>query len=169
MAKRGLSESEVLALRPVRLAEWSEAVPAPESERGADSEPGAGAARETGGGTGDLPAAAAAPPLEAAEAAGRVTLERPLPPVRGLRSLLARISALTGVKRVRLDEHGSYLWRRIDGERTVDELAEALSQEFGEAVEPAGERVALFLRSLDREHLVELRDAGGAQVKLGRV
>jgi|GEM_PF-1271268 len=167
MAKRGLSESEVLALRPVRLAEWSESGPeeaskgeapnrveeasGPNEDSASDAAPG-GAAR--GAGTGP---------------ASRVMIERPMPPVRGLRSLLARISALTGAKRLRLDERGSFLWRRIDGDRTAEELAEALREAFGEAVEPAGERVARFLYNLDREQLIELRDTTGAQVKLGHL
>jgi hypothetical protein len=138
MAKRGLSEDEVLALRPVRLAEWSE------NEAEAEA-------------------------AESAGEAGRVTLTRPLPAVHGLGSLFRRISALTGAKRLRLDEPGSFLWRRIDGDRTAEELADALREAFGDAVEPAGERVARFLYNLDREQLVELRDAAGAQVKLGHL
>lgn len=165
MARPGMSEGEVLALRPVRLAEWSESDAGPESGTGSGTgEPAVGDSPAT------APAPAGAnPPAATAEVSARVTLERPLPPVRGVRSLFARISAMTGAKRLRLDEPGSFLWRRIDGERTAGELAAALSEAFGDAVEPAGERVARFLYNLDREQLVELRDASGAQVKLGRL
>lgn len=164
MARRGMSEEEVLALRPVRLAEWSES----ESESGTETGSGTGEA------TGERPAAeearaAGGPPEATAEASARVTLQRPLPPVRGVRSLFARISALTGARRLRLDEPGSFLWRQMDGERTAEELAAALREAFGEAVEPAGERVGRFLYNLDREQLIELRDGSGAQVKLARL
>lgn len=108
---------------------------------------------------------------------GRVVIERPLPPVRGLRSLLQRISALTGVRRLRLDERGSFVWLRIDGERTVGEIADDLlhgGPDTGDGAgglrEEAGERarrsVALFLHALAREGLVELRDPSGAPVRL---
>ncbi len=135
-----LAREEVLELRPVRLAEWAE-----RSE-------GREAVAEDGPEGGE----------------SRVVVERPLPPVRGVRGLVQRISALTGVRRVRLDERGSFVWRRIDGELTVAELARELAREFGAEVEPADQRVALLLRSLDRERFVELRDPSGAPVKLGR-
>jgi len=163
MAKRGLSESEVLALRPVRLAEWSESGPEEASKSEAPDRV------EEASGPNEDSASDAAPGGAGTEPASRVMIERPMPPVRGLRSLLARISALTGAKRLRLDERGSFLWRRIDGDRTAEELAEALREAFGEAVEPAGERVARFLYNLDREQLIELRDTTGAQVKLGHL
>jgi hypothetical protein len=137
--RKGLGQAEVLALRPVRLAEWTEEESA--SEPGSDAE------------TGERQ---------------RVVIERPLPPVRGLRGLVQRVSALTGVRRVRLDERGSFVWRQIDGERTVAEIARELGAEFGAEVEPADERVALLLRSLDRERFVELRSPAGDPVKLGR-
>jgi hypothetical protein len=141
---KGLARGEVLELRPVRLAEWSEPDPDPGKEPGAEPETGETGERQ------------------------RVVIERPLPPVRGLRSLVQRVSALTGVRRVRLDARGSFVWRRIDGERTVADLARDLAAEFGAEVEPADERVALLLRSLDRERFVELRGPAGEPVKLGR-
>lgn len=144
---KGLAREEVLELRPVRLAEWTER-PGERSAAGEDA------------GDGDGPSTAGEP---------RVVIERPLPPVRGLRGLVQRVSALTGVRRVRLDERGSFVWRRIDGERTVAELARELGRAFGAEVEPADERVALLLRSLDRERFVELRSPSGAPVKLGRI
>lgn len=142
---KGLEREEVLELRPVRLAEWTDRSG---GRSGAGTSDGAGSS-----GAGEP----------------RVVIERPLPPVRGFRGLIQRVSALTGVRRVRLDERGSFVWRRIDGERTVAELARDLAGEFGAEVEPADERVALLLRSLDRERFVELRDPSGAPVKLGRV
>lgn len=54
-------------------------------------------------------------------------------------------------RRWRLDELGSFCWRRLDGERTVGELADELRAEYGETVEPAEERVGRFLHVLVRE------------------
>jgi hypothetical protein len=88
------------------------------------------------------------------EADGRAWVERPLPPVRGLRGLVLRLSFLTGAKRLRLDDLGSAVWSRLDGEATVGEVCEAVREEFGERCEPAEERLRTFLGILRREHLV---------------
>lgn len=81
-----------------------------------------------------------------------------MPPGRGLRGLLLRISALTGVKNLRLDELGAFVWRRLDGEASAAEIARALREEIGaERVgdsEAAEERVERFLTLLRREGLV---------------
>jgi hypothetical protein len=87
------------------------------------------------------------------EEADRVVVERPLPPVRGVRSLFRRLSFLTGVKRLRLDELGSAVWRRLDG-RSVGEVVDGLREEFGERCEPAEGRLQLYVGILRRERLI---------------
>lgn len=52
--------------------------------------------------------------------------------------------------RLRLDEYGSCVWRHIDGVRTVYEIALALREKFGEAVEPVFDRLGLFISLLHR-------------------
>jgi len=52
------------------------------------------------------------------------------------------------VSRIDLDEVGSFLWRRMDGNRTVADLAQALRAEFGDRAEPLYERLAVFLQCL---------------------
>ena len=47
------------------------------------------------------------------------------------------------VSHIKLDEYGSVLWLRIDGEKSVGALAEALREEYGEAAEP------LYLRGYE--------------------
>jgi len=114
----------------------------------------------------------------------RVVVERPLPVVRSISGLLQRISALTGVRRLRLDGPGSFVWRRMDGSRTVGELAaelgarlepgpggpvpalaaeasgeapqEAFQEAPQEAPQEAEERVVRFVVLLRREDLVGL-------------
>jgi hypothetical protein len=56
--------------------------------------------------------------------------------------------------RIKLDEVGSYVWLRLDGERTVAELAGELDAEFGEEVRPAEERLGYLVRLLRKEALV---------------
>lgn len=87
---------------------------------------------------------------------GRVVVERPLPRIRGLRGWLDRLSALTGVRRLRLDETGSFAWRRFDGEATVGEVAKALCEEMSEPAEDVAERLVTFVRTLRREGLLGL-------------
>lgn len=100
----------------------------------------------------------------------RVVVERPLPPVRGLRSLLQRISALTGVRRLRLDRRGSFAWRRFDGASSVGVVAEALRSELAsrageaEGEAEAEERLVLFVRMLRKEGLVGLPGLDDARI-----
>lgn len=98
----------------------------------------------------------------------RVVVERPLPPVRGLRSLLRRISALTGVRRLRLDERGSFAWRGFDGATSVAEVAAALHGELGEAAgadrADAEARLVRFVALLRREELVGLPGLDDARI-----
>ena len=40
------------------------------------------------------------------------------------------------VSHIKLDEYGSFLWKRINGERTVGQLAQQLKEQFGDQAEP---------------------------------
>lgn len=76
---------------------------------------------------------------------------RPEPTSRGLRGWVDRLLHSMSASRIRLDELGSFAWLRLDGERTVAEVAELLRQEFGEQVEPAEERLGHLVRVMRRE------------------
>ncbi len=82
---------------------------------------------------------------------GRIVLVRPIPPGWGVKGLLRKVSAFTGVKRLRLDELGGFVWLRLDGEASAAEVARALAAELGEGAADAEERVERFLRMLRRE------------------
>ena len=84
---------------------------------------------------------------------GLVVVVRTPPPVRGLRGHLRHLFFAAGVRRLRLDELGTAVWRRLDG-RTVAEVAAALRAEFGARCEPAEERLRLYLDILRRERLI---------------
>jgi hypothetical protein len=58
--------------------------------------------------------------------------------------------------RVHLDEAGSFIWARCDGQSTVAELAAALHECFGDRVKPATERLVLFVSQLRRAGLIRL-------------
>lgn len=50
--------------------------------------------------------------------------------------------------RVHLDEIGSFVWQQIDGQTTVGQIAQAMEQHFGERVDPAVDRLELFITHL---------------------
>ncbi|MFN3780780.1 MAG: PqqD family protein [Candidatus Kapaibacteriota bacterium] len=52
--------------------------------------------------------------------------------------------------RANLDELGSYLWLNIDGKTSVSILIDKMVERFSHRVEPATERVLLFLTQLYR-------------------
>lgn len=96
-------------------------------------------------------------PLRAAEweeVDGKVVVLRPEPATRGLRGLLDRFFHRMSARRIRLDEVGSVAWRLLDGERTAAEVAETLSREFGDRVEPSQQRLASFIWMMRREGLL---------------
>lgn len=49
---------------------------------------------------------------------------------------------------VHLDEMGSFLWKRLDGEKKIAELAEGFREAFGEKAEPLYERLAKYMQIL---------------------
>ncbi len=56
--------------------------------------------------------------------------------------------------RIRLDEVGSYAWLRMDGTTDVRELAVLVREQFGDRVEPVGQRLGQLIRVLRRERFV---------------
>ncbi len=52
------------------------------------------------------------------------------------------------VSHIHLDELGSFVWRSIDGERSVSELCELVESELGEKASPVEERLVRFLEIL---------------------
>jgi hypothetical protein len=59
--------------------------------------------------------------------------------------------------RISLDAFGSFVWLRCDGNTSVADIGNALRAEFGPDVEPLYERIAAFLRKLEREDLLSIR------------
>ena len=84
----------------------------------------------------------------------RVVVERPKPRARFPRILLEWLLHLMAVKSLRLDEVGSFAWQLLDGEHTVGQVAVAVRERFGDAVEPAEERLGHLVRLLRQEGLL---------------
>jgi hypothetical protein len=84
------------------------------------------------------------------EAAERVVIERPKPRLQ-MRTAGEWCRYWLVVRRIRLDERGSFIWQQFDGRTTVGQIAEATRQRFGEAAEPVEERVGILVRMLRQE------------------
>ena len=59
-----------------------------------------------------------------------------------------------GVSHIKLDSMGSFIFCRIDGTRTVGDLAELVSEEFGEAAEPLYQRLVEYMQILRNNRFI---------------
>ena len=58
--------------------------------------------------------------------------------------------------KIHLDEIGSFVWDRIDGETTVGAVADAAVAHFGEKIEPVHGRLRTFLMQMERGGLIKI-------------
>jgi hypothetical protein len=56
-----------------------------------------------------------------------------------------------------LDDFGSFLWLRINGDRNVQELARLLKERYGDQAEPLYERLVQYMRILKNNKFIELQ------------
>jgi hypothetical protein len=81
------------------------------------------------------------------------------------KKLFGRLSRSPDI-RIRLDDFGAFVWKLCDGEHTVEEIGNELRASFGDSVEPAMDRLELFLQYLERYEFItypnvtELQQAG---------
>ncbi|MCK5376184.1 MAG: PqqD family protein [Acidobacteria bacterium] len=85
---------------------------------------------------------------------GRVVIDRPRPSLRGLRGLLDGLTWLLAPRRIRLDEVGSFAWRRLDGATKVSSLAGVMCDVFPDARDQLEERLGQYLRALRRLRVI---------------
>lgn len=85
---------------------------------------------------------------------GRVIIDRPRPPLRGLSGLIAGANWLLTPRRIRLDDIGSFAWRRLDGATKVRSLAGVMRDAFPDSREQLEERLGDYLRAMRRLHLI---------------
>ena len=58
---------------------------------------------------------------------------------------------------IKLDTYGSFVWKQIDGERSLIEIGILVKDRFGEKAEPLYERLAEFFRQLKQNRFVSFR------------
>ena len=85
---------------------------------------------------------------------GRVVIDRPRPPIDGLRGLIKRASWMLAPRRIRLDEIGSFAWRRLDGSTKVRALAVVIRDAFPDSCDQLEERLGAHLRAMRRLRLI---------------
>jgi Coenzyme PQQ synthesis protein D (PqqD) len=64
---------------------------------------------------------------------------------------------------LKLDLHGSFFWNECDGKKNVREIAEKMSEHFGEELEPLLDRVGAFMRKLDESKFILIDGSHEAQ------
>lgn len=58
------------------------------------------------------------------------------------------------VSHIKLDEYGSFLWMRIDGVKTVGQLALELKEAYGERAEPLYDRLVKYMQILRNNRFI---------------
>ncbi|MBR2042909.1 MAG: PqqD family protein [Clostridia bacterium] len=62
------------------------------------------------------------------------------------------------VSYVHLDEMGSFLWPRLNGELNIIELGKLVKEEFGEKAEPLYERLARYFQILKSYNFISFKE-----------
>lgn len=88
---------------------------------------------------------------------GRVVIDRPRPNMRSPRGLLDGILWLIAPRRIRLDDIGSFAWRRLDGATKVSSLAGVMKDAFPDARDQLEERLGHYLRALRKLRVITFR------------
>ena len=58
------------------------------------------------------------------------------------------------VSHIKLDEYGSFLWKQIDGTRTVGQLALGMKEQFGDGAEPLYDRLVKYMQILRNNEFI---------------
>ena len=90
---------------------------------------------------------------------GRVVIDRPRPPINGVGGLFRRAGWILAPRRIRLDEIGSFAWRRLDGVTKVRALAGVMRDAFPDSCDQLEERLGGYLRAMRRLHLISFPES----------
>lgn len=58
------------------------------------------------------------------------------------------------VSRIELDDFGSFVWREMNGEKSIYEIGQAVHRRFGAKAEPLYERLSKFMKILHDNHFI---------------
>lgn len=71
--------------------------------------------------------------------------------------LYGTIKKLTGrvrIDKIPLDSYGSFIWRNIDGKRTIEEIKNSLQEQQEEEIENLEERIFNYFQELKRHQFI---------------
>lgn len=63
------------------------------------------------------------------------------------------------VSHIKLDEMGSFIWKQIDGKRSVLEISESVRNRFGDRAEPLLDRLIRYLEILRANQWIAFRES----------
>jgi Coenzyme PQQ synthesis protein D (PqqD) len=69
-------------------------------------------------------------------------------------ALFRRRNTHSPLARIKLDKIGSYIWLQVNGVLTLEEITEVSRAHFGSEIEPAADRVSLFLNTMAANKLI---------------
>lgn len=58
------------------------------------------------------------------------------------------------VSHIKLDEYGSFLWKELDGRRSVGQLAQRMKEQFGDKAEPLYDRLVHYMQILHNNKFI---------------
>ena len=58
--------------------------------------------------------------------------------------------------KIDLDEIGSFIWHLIDGNNSVKNIVEKSREHFSEKIEPAEDRIELFLAQMNKNKFIQI-------------
>ncbi len=59
--------------------------------------------------------------------------------------------------KINLDEIGSFVWKNIDGVRSIEQIADRMASKFGDEVKPVNDRLGQFIQSLYQNKFIILK------------
>ena len=93
---------------------------------------------------------------------GTVFLKKPKVQNRLLKKIIERMGKSTHYK-IHLDDFGSFVWERCDGNTRVEEIGVSLKHEFGEKVEPVYERLCAFVKIMAYQKFINYKNVTQCQ------
>jgi len=58
------------------------------------------------------------------------------------------------ISHIELDKFGSFVWKQIDGNKTIYDISKAVKQNFGKEAEPIIERLVMFFKILHNNRFI---------------
>lgn len=75
----------------------------------------------------------------------------------GLLDRLVRpIFKTPNVMKIDLDTYGSFIWKQIDGTQTMESIAKALIEQYGDEINPLYERLGKYINILRNNQFIKI-------------